>query len=69
MEKPNVGLPIVLNFLLCSFALTVIGLLEWYALRCGQDGLGLSLSIGTIGLIVGVKGKDIKDAITGIFKK
>jgi len=59
----------MLNFILCVFAITVVGLLEWEALRRGVDGVAMSLSIGTIGLIVGVKGKDIKDAITGIFRK
>jgi hypothetical protein len=69
MEKPNLKFALSLNALVCLMAILTIGLLEWRALCSGIDGVAMSLSVGTIGLIVGVKGKDIKDAITGVFKK
>lgn len=65
MEKPLVKMALLLNFALCLLAISIIGLLEWEALKRGVDGIAMSLSVGTVGLIVGVKGKDIKDAITG----
>jgi hypothetical protein len=59
MEKPYVRVTLVCNLAICVLAIVTIGLLEWKALTAGIDGVAMSLSVGTIGLIVGVKGKDI----------
>ncbi len=60
---------IICNMIIVLFSVSAICFIEFIALKNRIDGSLMGLSIAIIALIAGVKGKEIKEAMMGIFKR